>query len=345
MTFLGGSLAAQEVDIHWNSGKVHSITIPKDFLKHYPGQADSAFHFGVALQGESTLIIGKTEWLPDGIRFNPYWAFTPGLIYNIIWNDEVVSEFSIPTSGNLPAEVTIYPGADVLPENLLKVYLRFSASMSEGQSHKYVRMLDDRGDTLRGVFLNLSPELWNEDRTLLTLWLDPGRIKRELLLNRELGKPLEEGRHYEIVILSGWRDQLGVGIDKIFTKRFATGAPDRTSPDTQAWKVSAPKAGRKEPLEVVFDELIDYTLALNAIHVYTGTQEVEGSIVVADNERRWQFTPASPWKGGRYRLVIENRLEDLAGNNLDRLFDSDLEQHESAVTMKKGNYYLEFTVE
>lgn len=345
MTFLCGASTAQEVDIHWDSGKAQSITVPKNFLRHYPGQPDSAFNFRVTLRGESMPLIGKTEWLPDGIRFNPYWAFTPGLTYNIIWNDTVVSDFSIPASGNAPAGVTIYPRADILPENLLKVYLRFSRPMSEGQSHRYVRVLDDLGDTLRGVFLNLSPELWNEERTLLTLWLDPGRIKRELLLNRELGKPLEEGRHYEIVILPGWRDHQGVGIARHFTKRFAATAPDRSSPDTDAWKVSAPKAGGKEPLEVVFDEMIDYALALNAIHVYSDTQEIEGNIVVADNESRWQFTPVSQWEIGRYRLIIENRLEDLAGNNLDRLFDSDLEQHESAVTMKKGDYYLAFSIE
>ena len=42
-----------------------------------------------------------------------------------------------------------------------------------------------------GTFLDLQPELWNAEGTVLTLWLDPGRIKRDLIPNKELGIPLK----------------------------------------------------------------------------------------------------------------------------------------------------------
>ena len=36
------------------------------------------------------------------------------------------------------------------------------------------------------------------------------------------------------------------------------------------------------------------------------------------------FTPKRQWLSGYYTLEIEPRLEDVAGNNLERLFDKDL---------------------
>jgi hypothetical protein len=45
---------------------------------------------------------------------------------------------------------------------------------------------------------------------------------------------------------------------------------------------------------------------------------------VEQNETRWRFVPSQPWKAGRYELVIDMTLEDLAGNRIGRPFDVDL---------------------
>ena len=53
----------------------------------------------------------------------------------------------------------------------------------------------------------------------------------------------------------------------------------------------------------------------------------------------WWFEPASPWRAGRYQLVVDSFQEDLAGNSLVRVFDRDLtlgkhnpsEAHETAI--------------
>jgi hypothetical protein len=45
---------------------------------------------------------------------------------------------------------------------------------------------------------------------------------------------------------------------------------------------------------------------------------------IVNAEEKVNFTPAKPWSAGTYKLQIETRLEDLAGNNLGRLFDRDL---------------------
>jgi hypothetical protein len=52
-------------------------------------------------------------------------------------------------------------------------------------------------------------------------------------------------------------------------------------------------------------------------------QKVAGSILTADRESRWQFTPERPWSAGKYDLVAETTLEDLAGNSIGRPFEVD----------------------
>ena len=44
----------------------------------------------------------------------------------------------------------------------------------------------------------------------------------------------------------------------------------------------------------------------------------------------YTFLLTSNGSPGTYILQIESRLEDLAGNNLDRLFDTDLTQKQQA---------------
>ncbi len=43
-----------------------------------------------------------------------------------------------------------------------------------------------------------------------------------------------------------------------------------------------------------------------------------------NKERAFLFYASESWKAGEYNLRIEGRLEDLAGNNLNRPFDKDL---------------------
>jgi hypothetical protein len=38
----------------------------------------------------------------------------------------------------------------------------------------------------------------------------------------------------------------------------------------------------------------------------------------------WSFVPSQPWRADRYEIVVDPRLEDLAGNSLAWLFDEDL---------------------
>jgi hypothetical protein len=201
--------------------------------------------------------------------------------------------------------------------------------MQEGDVLKHIHLIKDTYDTLTSVFLE--QELWNNESTMLTLWLDPGRIKQDLRPNKLLGPPLKEGSRYQLVIDKNWQDAEGVLLKKNFTKNFFAGFRDIFSPYEYLWTINAPKAGTKEQLIINFNESLDHVLAENTLSVADANgKEVKGKFIVNDHGTIVNFTPDIEWKQGVYTLQIESRLEDLAGNNLDRLFDTDLAQKQKS---------------
>ena len=103
----------------------------------------------------------------------------------------------------------VYPSADVLPENLLKFYVHFSAPMGSGRSYEHIHLLDEANRPVDLPFLELAEELWSADLLRLTLLIDPGRIKREVKPLEDVGPALVAGRRYTLVISSGLRDAQG----------------------------------------------------------------------------------------------------------------------------------------
>jgi hypothetical protein len=74
-----------------------------------------------------------------------------------------------------------------------------------------------------------------------------------------------------------------------------------------------------------FGEPMDAALVERLIVVRddSGTA-VAGRSFVESGEDRWRFVPAAPWSGRNYAVDVGTDLEDIAGNNLRRLFDTDL---------------------
>jgi hypothetical protein len=196
--------------------------------------------------------------------------------------------------------------------------------MQEGHALEYVSLVEG-DDTLRGVFLDLKPELWNLDGTLLTLWLDPGRIKRHLQPNQKFGAPLQKGKSYKLVVSKAWKGRNGKPLENNFEKHFVTTLRDSLSPDLEKWKLDLPTPGSRQPLRVDFHEALDYWLLQETIEIrdqhgnlFAGNFKMEGDYSF------FTFEPDAPWKRETYTLECESRLEDLAGNNLNRPFDRDI---------------------
>jgi hypothetical protein len=209
---------------------------------------------------------------------------------------------------------------------LLKMYFEFSEPMVEGTSLSHITLMRSDGDTMKGTFLDLDPELWNTDGTVLTLWLDPGRIKRDLIPNKELGAPLKTNERYTLYVDESWQSKHGLSLGQTYSKTFVTKVRDDVSPSPSLWRIDVPSAGTNEPLIVRFESPLDYFLAKNAVTVKASDGSiVAGGIEIDKNETIYRFIPATPWQVGRFVLHVESRLEDLAGNNLNRPFDRDVD--------------------
>jgi hypothetical protein len=137
----------------------------------------------------------------------------------------------------------VFPTADVLPENLLKFYVQFSAPMSEGAGLTHVRLLDAAGREVAAPFLSIAQELWDRSMTRLTVLIDPGRIKRDVRPNLEVGPVFEAGQSYTLAVDAAWRDAAGKPLKEAFRKNFRAGPADRVAIAPASWTVRAPAAG------------------------------------------------------------------------------------------------------
>lgn len=290
-------------------------------------------------------------WQADGrvLRFTPQFPLTPGVSYRAEFDAarlpgavadarRVASEFQVPARPRGPGTVVtnIFPSAAEIPENLLKFYLHFSAPMSRGHIYGHIHLRDEAGKDVELPFLEIDEELWDPEMKRLTLFIDPGRIKRGVLPLEEIGPALEAGRRFTLAIDAAWRDATGHPLAEKHERTYRVGPPDRTPIAPGNWQVAAPAAGRSEALRVTFPEPMDHALALRLLRVTRedGTP-VEGTATLADAEQRWSFTPARPWPSGSYRLVVPATLEDLAGNNVGKAFEVEVrERREVAETVK-----------
>jgi hypothetical protein len=239
-------------------------------------------------------------------------------------HDRIITSVSPPAkAASHPTTVTaIYPSAGVLPENQLKFYIHFSAPMGRGEAYERVRLEKAGGEVVPIPFLELSEELWDRDGTRFTIFFEPGRIKRGVMLRDEVGPALVAGEQYVLVVDGAWRDANGTPLGEAFKKKFRAGPSDETQPDPKQWKVTAPKAGTRDPLSVDFNESLDHAMLERVLQVASSTGEmVPGVIDVVRGETAWRFTPDDSWKSGKHELVIAGTLEDLAGNSIGRPFE------------------------
>jgi hypothetical protein len=262
--------------------------------------------------------------------FHPRFPFSDGVEYRAVFHTPgsgaaVEKIFEGPPRPTIPSARVeqIYPTADILPSNQLRLYIYFSAPMSRGEAGTYVRMLDDKGKVLPGVFLP-GEELWDPSFRRLTLTFDPGRIKRGLTSNETMGPPIVEGKRYTLVIDRDWPDARGVRMTGEFRKSFRGGPSQRHPPDPAEWKVIAPKAGTSVPVMLTFPVPMNYALLQRTIQVSQAGHSVPGMVNVDNQETEWRLTPQQPWKAGDYTLVIDSGLEDLAGNRIGQPFDIDV---------------------
>ncbi len=276
-------------------------------------------------------VIGRYSVDEGGVRFVPRFPLDAGMTYSARVRTKAFvfdTTFAISTVASEPTTVVtaVYPSASTLPMNQLRMYIHFSAPMRIGDAYKSIRLVDQvTGDNVADPFVIIEEELWDPAKRRFTLLFDPGRIKRGLVPHEQVGLPLQEGRSYRLVIDQAWRDAKGIVLARPFEKSFSVVSEDRESPHHDTWSVSAPKAGTRQVLSLVFPEPLDHALLQDMLAVHAADGDpVSGSIYIGEGEREWFFVPDAPWRQGSYAVVVDAGLEDLAGNNLRRLFDVNL---------------------
>jgi hypothetical protein len=315
--------------------------------------------------GASTPAVAGSYSVADGaIRFTPMFPFDEGREYDVVldaarfpstpgdqesnaaWRTQVIAAVvGRPAVLRTPSTTVahIYPSGDVVPANQLRMYLHFSAPMDWRSGYDYVTLLDESGQEVVDAFLPLDADFWNDDRTRYTVFFDPGRVKRGILPNKQMGRALEAGKRYTLLVKREWRDGRGLPLKEEFRHDFRAGPAIERPLTMGAWKVDRPVAGTREPVVVTFPDPLDHGLLRRALGVARAGAPLDGDASVDAAETRWRFTPRDPWTPGAYEIVVLAFLEDLAGNRIGRAFEVDNFER-TDISNEPERRTLEFTV-
>lgn len=272
----------------------------------------------------------------NALRFEPQFPLVPGVKYQIRIDSKpqpIVLAMSIakPPPGPPTRIAAVFPSANILPENTLRLYVHFSGQMTRGNIYRHVKLIRDDGREVKRPFLELDEELWSSDGLRATLFFDPGRVKRELVPREQDGPILEEGHTYALVFSREWQDAEGRPFPADFKKTFRVGPPDESAIDLGTWSLMAPRAGSDAPLILRLGKPLDRALLGSTISILDASgKSVPGETTVGGGERVATFAPAQPWKAGEYRLVVDPRLEDACGNRVGEPFEVHLAKPKNA---------------
>jgi hypothetical protein len=271
------------------------------------------------------------------VRFKPRHPLERGSRYQIIvsdssagsagWTSHHWIEVPPPPARQATRVAAVFPSGGELPANQLKLYVEFSGPMATSSPYDYISLVDEAtGERQAAVFHQMRDGLWDTEGRRLTAIFDPGRVKRGLANHEAMGLPLEEGKAYRLEISSAWPDADGMPLAESFSKRFVVTPPDRRRPELALWSLIEPAAGTLEPLVIAFDEPLDAALLVRSFELSDPAgRSVSVEARLGPSERSCELWPGEPWSAGDYRVQVDPTLEDLAGNNLNRLFDVDLE--------------------
>ncbi len=312
--------------------ELNGTVILKNFLhkEKTDNEILSVFVINQKEEYESNAIQGKYTRVNNSLIFHPYFPFENGLTYVVrtkdtnfnstysyqsfqIGNQEAVEEARV---------VSTYPLSDKLPENILRFYIYFNTPMKKGQALNHIKLIDEDGNIDNNAFMKFKQELWSADGKRLTILFDPGRIKRGVSTNISRGPVLIEGKKYKLSISGTWQDIHGKQLIINTLKEFMVVNSYRQHIRINDWGLDLPKANTNDSLTLKFDRIMDHALIQSMIKL----EDEENNIIpgyweILETEQSIQFIPEKNWKQANYRIVIDSRLEDVAGNNLQNLLD------------------------
>ena len=199
----------------------------------------------------------------------------------------------------------VYPSGPVVPENLLRVSLVFRGP-PDAERLKVELCDADRKPLAQALY---PQALWSSDGRILTLILDPGRVKTGLVAHEERGRAPTISR------------LLGLCVNSSLAKQWNVVAERNEPLRPQTWRMSLPQSGSREVFQLTVDAPLDrQALWLIGIQ-FDGGFRISGRATWAHDETVWRFKPDRPWRAGSYTLRLHPDLEDPQGNRVDEAFE------------------------
>ncbi|WP_162932137.1 hypothetical protein [Solimonas sp. K1W22B-7] len=200
---------------------------------------------------------------------------------------------------------TIYPSGPSIPENLLRIEIRFAKPIRTSPSAESTKLYDAQGTEIDRPFLDLP--LLSPDQKRLTILMHPGRVKSGVSANLEVGRALHAGS----TVTFTFDDP---SISTPLRKTWLIGPPITQALQTSNWVLVPPARGTRDLLKLSMDSPISST-AENLIIVRDpdGTR-VQGVTHLEAAETQWYFRPSKAWSSGEYSIMVHPDLEDPAGN-------------------------------
>lgn len=284
--------------------------------------------------GELPPVAGRYS-IGEAVRFVPSFPLDPGREYEVVFDPAKFSRapaltistsravVSLPRVAQAPSTIVaaVYPSGDVIPENQLRMYVQFSGPMGQGSGREHLAILDADGQELVDAMLPLDTELWNPERTRYTVLFDPGRVKRKILPNREMGRALRRGETITLVVREGWLDGGGQPLLSAYRKNFRVGPAIERPLDPAEWRIAAAPVDTREPLRITFPAALDRALLERGLSVERAGDIVRGEWRIEAGETGSLFVPDEPWEPGEHVLLVLPILEDGSGNRIGRAFE------------------------
>lgn len=212
--------------------------------------------------------------------------------------------------------IRISPEAVVLPANTLRFYIHFSRSGEAHFDREQLQLINEKGQVVPDPFLVFSQELWSYDGCRLTVFMEPGKIKRGMGEDPSHEPAFIVGQTYSLVLTA---------LGQTARHTFRVSDPILEPIDETSWHVVLPNAGSLDPAIVHFDRVMDAALCEDEIRIMTSSGEVvQTRASLSPDGSTMEFIPNQPWSAGEHSLVVSNRFEDVCGNRLGEALDHDV---------------------
>jgi hypothetical protein len=208
---------------------------------------------------------------------------------------------------------SIEPSAPVLPSNTLRFYITFDQPARGIVHQSGLTLRDSDNIAVENAFMDFGQELWSPDGKRLTVFFDPGKIKRGVEAPHSELSPLKDGESYRIAFGA-------------VEHAFRVGPAIRERINPSSWVISVMRAPART-VDITFDRVMDAALLMDQLYM----EDEEGRPVLATvrvigGGCGVRLKPSRILKKGKYRIRVGQLLEDVAGNRIDEALDRSLNE-------------------